>query len=154
MRDATLCYPIEDGRVLLIEKKRGVGEGFFNGPGGKIEPGETPREAAVREVREEVGLAASNLEKVGELGFTFGDEPFTFVHVYRTETFVGRPRETDEAVPEWFAFDEVPYDEMWADDRRWLPHVFEGRRFAGEFVFDAEGEEFLDGDVETGVTFD
>ena len=37
---ATLMFIIQDGRILLIEKKRGLGAGKINGPGGKIEPGE------------------------------------------------------------------------------------------------------------------
>lgn len=71
MREATLCYPIDDDRVLLIEKQRGVGAGNVNGPGGKLEPGETPHECVVREVGEEVGVRVDPW-KVGELEFTFG----------------------------------------------------------------------------------
>ena len=40
-------------RLLLGMKKRGFGAGKWNGFGGKIEPGETPRQAAIREIREE-----------------------------------------------------------------------------------------------------
>lgn len=40
----------QGGRVLLGEKKRGFGEGYFNGFGGKVEAGETVQQAAIREV--------------------------------------------------------------------------------------------------------
>ena len=46
---ATLMFVLRDGRILLIEKKRGLGAGKINGPGGKIEPGETPLQAVMRE---------------------------------------------------------------------------------------------------------
>ncbi|MET0989706.1 MAG: NUDIX domain-containing protein, partial [Glaciihabitans sp.] len=42
--------------VLLGRKKTGLGTGRLVGPGGKLEPGESARAAAVREVAEEVGL--------------------------------------------------------------------------------------------------
>ena len=34
--------------------------------------------------------------------------------------------------------DAIPYDEMWADDHLWVPHLLAGRRFAGRFVFDGD----------------
>eukprot|EP00850_Spirogloea_muscicola_P021343 SM000245S08182 [mRNA] locus=s245:67320:74880:+ [translate_table: standard] len=49
----TLALVHEGGRVLLGRKKRGFGEGYYNGFGGKVEPGETVEGAAIREV---VGL--------------------------------------------------------------------------------------------------
>lgn len=152
MQHATLCYPLEDDRVLLIEKKRGVGEGFYNGPGGKVEPGETPEEAVVREVREETSLRVNDPEKLGELEFYFGDDPFMFVHVFRGTDFSGTPEESPEARPEWFDFESVPYDRMWPDDRLWLPELFEGETFAGTFWFDADGDELLDWDLAFGVS--
>lgn len=38
---ATLMFVVQKGRILLIRKKRGIGAGKVNGPGGKFEPGET-----------------------------------------------------------------------------------------------------------------
>lgn len=38
---ATLMFVVQDGKILLIRKKRGIGAGKVNGPGGKFEPGET-----------------------------------------------------------------------------------------------------------------
>ena len=59
MRDTSLVYPVDgQGRVLLGRKKRGMGLGKWNGFGGKIEAGETMRQCAVRELREECGLIA------------------------------------------------------------------------------------------------
>ncbi|WP_158057783.1 8-oxo-dGTP diphosphatase [Halorussus halophilus] len=151
MQNATLCYLLEPDaeEVLLIEKKRGLGEGKFVGPGGKVEDGETPHECVVREVEEEIGVEVPNPEKVGEFEFVFGQESDMFVHVFRAEEFVGTPEETEEADPEWFDFESVPYDQMWEDDRYWMPHLFEGETFSGEFVFDSDGEELLEWDVET-----
>jgi len=53
---ATLVFVVKDSSVLLIRKKCGLGAGKINAPGGRLEPGETPLEAAIRETREEVNL--------------------------------------------------------------------------------------------------
>ena len=59
---ATLVFVFEEDRVLLIDKKRGLGKGKVNGPGGRVDPGETPEQAAIRECREELHIEVSNLE--------------------------------------------------------------------------------------------
>ena len=170
MQPATLCYLLkpDEEQVFLIRKKRGLGEGNYLGPGGKVEDGETPRECVVREVEEEIGVTPRDPEKVGEFEFVFGvpesdalggssercsdgEESEMFVHVFRAEEFAGEPEESPEADPGWFDFDDVPYDRMWEDDRYWMPHLFDGETFAGEFVFDSEGEELREWSVETGV---
>lgn len=153
VQGATLCLPVVDGRVLLIRKKRGVGAGLYNGPGGKIEPGETPRECIHREVHEELRVGLSGVEKVGELDFVFGDEPFMFVHVYRADDVTGEPEETPEADPEWFDPEEIPYDEMWPDDRYWVPKLLDGETFTGRFRFDDDGDELLGWALWTDVEF-
>ncbi len=133
---ATLVFVVDGERVLLIRKKRGLGAGKINGPGGKLEPGETPEQCAVREVREEVGVTPKELVHMGEQRFQFIDGYAIHVHVYRADAHEGEPRETDEAVPFWFDVDRIPYQEMWEDDELWLPLVFAGTRFDGCYVFD------------------
>lgn len=135
MQEATLCFVVRGDEVLLIEKRRGLGEGWYNGPGGKLEDGETSRECAVREVREEVGLDVFDLEKAGELTFLLDGSEHTFCHVYRTESYEGEPTATPEARPEWVPVEDVPYDRMWDDDSLWLPGVLAGRTVRGEFRF-------------------
>lgn len=66
---ATLLFVVHDDQVLLIHKKRGLGAGNINGPGGRIEPGETPLAAAIRETQEEVGVTPLDAEARGELFF-------------------------------------------------------------------------------------
>ncbi len=148
---ATILFVIKDGRILLIEKKRGLGAGKINGPGGKIDPGETPLEAAIRETREELCITPHAPRKLGELRFSMSDCPDILCHVYRADDFSGTPTETDEAVPVWTALDEIPYSRMWADDQYWLPLLLEERSFLGRFVF--EGDRLLWSDVATGVTW-
>jgi 8-oxo-dGTP diphosphatase len=135
---ANLCFIARDGEVLLIRKKRGLGAGKINGPGGRIEPGETALEAVVRETQEEVCVTPTGVEERGELYFEFVDGYRLQCTVFLATGCEGEPAETDEADPFWVRLDAIPYDEMWADDRHWLPLLLEGKRFEGRFVFDGE----------------
>lgn len=135
---ATLCFVVRDGRILLIHKKRGIGAGKINGPGGRIADGESPRECAIREVREEVCVTPTGVLESGWLCFQFADGFSIDCRVFRASGIVGEPRETDEAVPLWVGVDEIPYERMWEDDRLWMPFLLEGRRFAGRVLFDGD----------------
>ena len=46
--------------------------------------------------------------------------------------------ETAEAAPFWADINALPYDQMWEDDRHWLPLLLEGKSFAGFFTFDGD----------------
>lgn len=135
---ATLLFLVEPGRVFLIEKKRGLGAGKVNGPGGRLEPGETFAAAAVRETREETGLTPLDPVHAGHLWFEFADGYRLECAVFRATRHEGEPVETPEARPFWCAPDAIPYDRMWEDDRHWLPQVLSGRRVGGWFRFDGE----------------
>jgi 8-oxo-dGTP diphosphatase len=135
---ATLLFLLRDDEVLLIHKKTGLGKGKVNAPGGKIEPGETPAEAAVREVEEEVGLRVRSPEQMGDLRFQFVDGLALYCAVFISREFEGEAHESDEADPFWCKVDAVPYAQMWADDAYWLPGLLEGKQFDGRFDFDEE----------------
>src|SRR5437867_4401907 len=135
---ANLCFIRKHDRVLLIRKKRGLGAGKINAPGGKLEPGETALDSAIRETREEIGVTPLQIEERGVLRFQFTDGYSLHCAVFLAADFHGEPIETAEAAPLWFSSDAIPYDEMWEDDRHWLPQVLAGGTFNGWFVFDGE----------------
>lgn len=139
---ANLLFVVRDEKILLIRKKRGFGAGKINGPGGKIDPGETPLQSALRETEEELGIRPRGAIQHGELHFQFRDGYSLHCAVFHAQDFEGEPHETDEAVPLWTPLDAIPYDEMWADDRHWLPLLIKGVHFTGYFEFD--GEQLLD----------
>lgn len=139
---ATLLFVIRGGEALLMRKKRGLGAGKINAPGGRLEPGETALQAAVREVEEEVRVRPVGARARGELRFQFVDGYGLECHVFSADACEGEPEETDEAAPRWFPLHELPYGEMWADDAIWLPLMLAGVGFSGRFVFD--GDKMLD----------
>ncbi|MHC5028966.1 MAG: 8-oxo-dGTP diphosphatase, partial [Planctomycetota bacterium] len=135
---ATLVFVVREGRILLIRKKRGLGAGKINGPGGRLDDGETPLQCAVREVQEELCVTPVATRQVGELRFQFVDGLSIHGYVFIADDCDGKPQETDEAKPMWTNLDAIPYDEMWADDRLWLPLMLAGESFDGRFLFDGD----------------
>ncbi len=135
---ANLLFVVRAERILLIRKKRGFGAGKINGPGGKIDLGETALQSALRETHEELGIHPLGAEQRGELHFQFRDGYSLHCVVFHAPDFSGEPRETDEAIPLWTPLDQIPYEEMWADDRHWLPLLIRGDHFHGYFEFDNE----------------
>jgi len=141
----TLCFVVREGRILLIRKKRGLGAGKLVGPGGRLEPGETAFECAIREVREELGATPTGVVARGEHDFQFLDGYAIRVFAFTAEGLRGDPRETDEAIPAWRPLAAIPYTEMWEDNRIWLPLMLRGVPFSGRYVFD--GDALLDHEI-------
>ena len=140
--EGTLCFVIQDGQILLIEKKRGLGAGKVNGPGGRLERGETAEQAAIRETQEEVGITPTGVQWAGELRFQFRDGYSLHCTVYRASGWEGELMETAEAKPFWVRTDQIPYDRMWADDEQWMPRLLSGEKFRGWFEFDGDRMEW------------
>ncbi|CAE6409937.1 hypothetical protein ACGC1H_006486 [Rhizoctonia solani] len=133
-------------KVLLGLKKRGFGKGIYNGFGGKVDPGESVGDAALRELQEESHLTAP-LEPCGLLLFVgAGHAHAHHITVFRAHTWQGEPTETDEMRPEWFAYPSLsvpstpvpsdafppfPFEDMWKDDPLWIPHLLTSKYFIG-----------------------
>lgn len=133
----TLCIAHQHPNVLLGMKKRGFGKGRWNGFGGKLKKGESMEQAARREVQEEAGIVVHELERIGVLDFAFqGKSDVLEVHIFHINKFSGEIMETEEMKPQWFHVNEVPFDEMWPDDKHWFPLFFKRKKFKGRFLFD------------------
>ena len=141
----TLCYLIKNNKILLQKKTKELfGGGKWNGPGGKTMENETPFECAKRELLEEIGVKAVEAEKHGVITFFKGDELFTTCHVFKIKEFSGEPKESREGIVKWFDFKDLPFDQMWPDDKFWMPLLIQGKRFEGDFHFDENLEQLLD----------
>ncbi len=104
---ASVCV-VRDGLLLTVRKR---GTSRFMLPGGKLEPGETPVDCAVREAAEEVGLdlSAADLVELGDWTADAANEPGALVH---STVFVAPPSRPDQ--PEPVASGEI-------DELRWQP---------------------------------
>lgn len=138
----TLLFLRSGDELLLAMKKRGFGEGKWNGVGGKIEQGESLEDALVRECIEEIGVTPNSWTVVGELDFVQDaetDDPWhMFVYAYVCDDWEGEPAESEEMMPKWFHIEDIPYGDMWGDDEFWLPYVLDGKKVVGEFTFDID----------------
>lgn len=141
----------EKQRLLLGMKKRGFGCGKYNGFGGKVEANELIEKAAIRELYEECGLSVktkqletsddNGLKFAGLNFFNFVDNPIVFeVHIFKVNysNVDGVVAESDEMKPQWFGYDEIPFDQMWPDDRHWFPSLFKKDvTFTGHYEFES-----------------
>jgi 8-oxo-dGTP diphosphatase/2-hydroxy-dATP diphosphatase len=135
----TLCLVHQPPKILLGMKKKGFGMGRWNGFGGKVEDGERIEDATKREIWEEAEIKVEEIEKVGEMLFEYvegAEKDIVEVHLYRAEKFSGTPQETEEMKPQWFLESELPLDQMWPDDKFWMPLFLAGKKFKGKFLFD------------------
>lgn len=132
MKQVTLLFLLKDDQILLAMKKRGFGEGMWNGVGGKVEADESILEAIIRESQEEICITPHNASLAGRIRFTVkgGDEIVEHeCCVFIATVWEGEPCETEEMKPKWFNVTDIPYDEMWPDDKLWIPHLIAGELF-------------------------
>lgn len=137
--ETTLLLLRRDNQILLAMKKRGFGEGKYNGIGGKLEENETPEEAMVREAQEEIFITPTKYTKVGIIEFLeyFKGEKINVVfHLFVATEWEGTPEESEEMKPQWFDIDKIPYDKMFPDDKYWMPYVLDNKKIEGFFEFD------------------
>jgi 8-oxo-dGTP diphosphatase len=148
MIEVTLCFTIQDARVLLGFKKHGFGAGKTTGFGGSIQAGETPAQTARRELLEEAGLHVLEVDLVfmGTLEFLFPAKPNwdQLVHVFITKNWTGEALETEEMNPAWFELEALPLEWMWDDARDWLAQVLAGEQLEARCVFADDNETVFD----------
>ena len=133
----TLCLIQRGQKLLLGMKKRGFGKGRWNGFGGKVNSNESIDLAAKRELKEETGIIAQDMEKFGILDFKFPNNPEIWqMHIFKVQKFKGEPQESEEMRPQWFHVKDIPFEQMWPDDKYWIPLFLRERKFQGAFLFD------------------
>ena len=120
----TVCFIVENGKVLLAHIQYPDGKFLWNGIGGVVEAGETPEEAVVREVAEETKLSMDKSDVRDVLTIKL---PELDLHVFVANRWSGTPEVIDPTLNElrWFALSDVPYAEMHEGNDEWLPRILE-----------------------------
>ncbi|MFT3893018.1 MAG: NUDIX domain-containing protein [Anaerolineales bacterium] len=117
MRTRAGIVLIEDGKVALIERHR-AGLNYFVFPGGGVDEGETPEQAAVREAMEELGVEVTIKQKVAVIHFGQSTQIYFLAEQVGGEFGSGTgeeytdsdPNDPDEGIyiPIWMSIDELP----------------------------------------------
>ncbi|KAF0126895.1 MAG: mutX [Elusimicrobia bacterium] len=141
MKLATLCYVRSGGRTLMlhrVKKKDDVHEGKWNGLGGKLEPGESPEDCVVREIREEAGLRIKNPLLKGVLTFPdFAKGEDWYVFVFTASAFSGELIDSTEGELRWIPDRDLLKLNLWEGDRVFLPLLRRRGHFSGKFHYRA-----------------
>lgn len=127
------------------KRKDDIHAGKWNGLGGKFEPGETPEECVVREVKEECGLEIYNLQLHGLVMFPGFKGNDWYVFIFTALALNGDLKETEEGYLKWIPDTEVEGLPLWPSDHFFLPWLREKRFFSAKFMY--EGENFQNHEV-------
>ncbi len=146
MKLATLCYVMKDGHTLMLyrnKKENDYHEGKWNGLGGKFEPGETPEECAIREIKEEAGLTVKSLVMKGFITFPlFDGKDDWYVFVFIIDSFEGDLIDSPEGKLEWIPNEKLPDLNLWEGDTIFINWLFQEKFFSAKFNY--ENGKFID----------
>ena len=131
---------MHDDKILMLERVKKKGDihiGKWNGLGGKVELGESIKNCAIRELKEESGLEAESFDFAGHITFPEFDKEGNdwSVFVFRAYGPSGELIECDEGRLEWLAKDTILSLNLWEGDKHFIPHVLEKNTFFGEFYY-------------------
>lgn len=107
IREAVRCFLVKDSKVVVIKYKSGnIKEGYYDIPGGKIEKGETPEEAAIREMKEETGIKVKKLKSKGKMIIEYPKRIFNLT-IFFSDECEGELQEFEENTSEWIDIEEL-----------------------------------------------
>ena len=128
----TLCYMEKDGSYLMmhrVKKEQDVNKDKWIGVGGHFEPGESPEECLLREVKEETGLTLTSYRFRGLITFLSDRWQPEYMCLYTADGFEGELTSCLEGNLEWVKKEEVLNLNLWEGDRIFFDLLNEGAPF-------------------------
>jgi len=136
----TLVYCLREGKVLLLKRKKPPYPGYWVAPGGKVDPGESPREGALRELHEETGLSAEQAELRAIITETSPHPDWQWlIFIYRVLNPLGDViSDQREGELSWFAPEDFADLAIPEGDRIFMPRVLaeDNEVWEARFVYD------------------
>ena len=123
MRSTTLVHLERDGCYLMlhrVRKEADENKDKWVGIGGKFEPGESPEDCALREVREETGLRMHSWAYRGIVTFVSDEWGTEYMHLFWSDDFSGSLKDCDEGELEWVDKRRIPELPIWEGDKIFL----------------------------------
>jgi 8-oxo-dGTP diphosphatase len=145
VKEIALCHVIKNGTLLLIKAESGVNKGKWNAANAEIVQGEKPDKSAIKTLYQQTGIYANKVVDHGLIRlFLNGKTEYDYrIHVFSTKVFSGDVKPNTEGEAKWFATTDLPYYEMWADDKYWINLVLQGKKFDADFFFDEKNEKII-----------
>jgi 8-oxo-dGTP diphosphatase len=137
-----LIFLTKDNDILLLKgaPKKRLWASKFNGIGGHIEPGENPLESARRELREETGLEAIQLELRAIIHITMPQPPGIILFVFIGEATTRTLLSSAEGTPQWVPLTKYQELDLVDDLYTLLPHILKpGPLLYGTYILDNDG---------------
>lgn len=97
----TLCFLTRGEEVLMLHRKNPPNQGLWNGVGGRLEAGETPRDCVLREVREETGFQLDDVTFRGLLTWDGFETPPGGLYIFTAQAPDGLPSACPEGELAW-----------------------------------------------------
>ncbi len=123
MQLTTLCYIEKDESWLMLhrtKKKNDLNQGKWIGIGGHFEPGESPEDCLLREVKEETGLTLTNWQFRGIVTFCQNNSICEYMCLFTADSFEGEQTDCCEGTLAWVPKTEVSSLSLWEGDRIFL----------------------------------
>lgn len=127
---AALIQRFDDPEKRILVVRRGPqqsGAGFWEFPGGKVELGESPEQALVREIKEELNIAVSVGKFLGEEEYTYPTKSIR-LRVYWTETKQNEVQLTEHDAFKWCLPEEINVQELSEADRPFVKEILQGSK--------------------------
>ncbi len=137
-------FYIKDDKILFGLRRKSstdLGIGLFSGIGGKLEPGETASQALEREFQEEIGVKPLKYELIGKLVYIFQDQEVSspwnqIAYFYYVSEIDGKPKTTPKTKPVFFNINNIPWYNVWIDNKMWFSLFLDRQPFYGEFIYE------------------
>jgi len=141
-KELAICHVIKNGTLLLIKGEEGINKGKWNAPSGELASNERPDKAAMRHAFQQTGLYVNKVVHHGTIRlFLNGKVEYDYkLQIYSTKIFSGDLKPNIKGEARWFNTNELPFYEMWADDKYWVNLVLEGKKFDADFFLDEKNE--------------
>ena len=132
MKLTTLCYIEKDDCYLMLhrtKKEKDENRDKWIGVGGKFEPGESPEDCLLREVKEETGLSLTTFWFRGIVTFVSDEWGTEYMHLFTADEYEGSIKECEEGELVWIPKNQIESLKLWEGDKVFLNLLQKEKRF-------------------------